>query len=307
MSIAFTLLAAAALAQSAPPADAPPLPPQPPATPCLKAGEWRDGNSQMLSDAQALTSAAKARVVLLGEAHATPGIHAWQAATAATLARDGRPLVIAVEWLPRRVQRTLDRFVAGTIDEAQFLAESDWNALWRHDFAAYRAVFALARERNIPIRAINIDRAIVRATAREGIEAGMAAAATAGTAIGRPEEPTAAYRARLEASFADHGKPGDPPPKPETIARFMAAQGMWDRAMAEGIAAILAQRPEARVVGMMGIGHVEGGDGVAHQLAALGHRAVFAAIPGISDPEAAGACDPGPNPAHYVAGWQMQE
>jgi uncharacterized iron-regulated protein len=303
MSLALNLLAAAALAQAAPPASPPPLPAQPPATPCLKAGEWRDGHGQPLPAASALARAALARIVLLGEAHATPGIHAWQAATAATLARDGRPLVIAVEWLPSRVQAALDRFVAGTIDEAQFLAESDWKTLWRHDFAAYRPVFVLAREQRIPIRALNIDRAIVRTTSREGIEAGLAAARAAGTPVGRPAPPTAAYRARLEASFAEHGKPGDPPPRPEMITRFMAAQGMWDRAMAEGIAAILAEQPAARVIGMMGLGHMEGGDGVSHQLAALGHRGVFSAIPGIANPEKGGACDPGPNPAHLIAGW----
>lgn len=295
-------LIAAAIAQASPP----PLPPQPPASPCLPAGNWLDGTGQPLTASDALARAALARVVLLGEAHATPGIHAWQAATTAALARDGRPLVIAVEWLPRRVQPALDRFVAGTIDEGQFLAESDWKTLWRHDYAAYRPVFALARERRILIRALNIDRAIVRTTSREGIEAGLAAAKAAGTPFGRPAEPTAPYRARLEASFAEHGKPGDPPPKPEMIARFMAAQGIWDRAMAEGIAAILAEQPGARVIGMMGLGHVEGGDGVAHQLAALGHRGVFSAIPGIADPEKGGACDPGPNAFHHLAGWRQR-
>jgi uncharacterized iron-regulated protein len=292
-------LLAAAIAQASPP----PLPPQPPARPCLQAGNWLDGSGQPLTASNALARAALARIVLLGEAHATPGIHAWQAATTAALARDGRPLVIAVEWLPRSAQPALDRFVAGTTDEAQFLAESDWKTVWRHDFAAYRPVFALARERRIVMRAINIDRAIVRTTSRDGIEAGLAAAAAAGTPVGRPAAPTPAYRARLEASFAEHGKPGDPPPKPEMIARFMAAQGVWDRAMAEGIAAILAEQPAARVIGLMGLGHVEGGDGVAHQLAALGHRTVFSAIPGIADPEKAGACDTGANPAHLIAGW----
>lgn len=296
-------LLAAAIAQASPPPLPPPLSAQPPARPCLQVGNWLDGTGQPLTASNALARAALARIVLLGEAHATPGIHAWQAATTAALARDGRPLVIAVEWLPRSAQPALDRFVAGTTDEAQFLAESDWKTVWRHDFAAYRPVFALARERRIAMRAINIDRAIVRTTSRDGIDAGLATAAAVGTPIARPAAPTPAYRARLEASFAEHGKPGDPPPKPDRIARFMAAQGVWDRAMAEGIAAILAEQPAARVIGLMGLGHVEGGDGVAHQLAALGHRTVFSAIPGIADPDKAGACDTGPNPAHLIAGW----
>ncbi len=300
MMAALAAVVAAALAQA--PLQAPSA--QPAVAPCLAAGQWRDGNGQPLAGADALAAAARARIVLLGEAHATPGIHAWQAEIAETLARDTRTLVIAVEWLPRSAQPALDRFVAGITDEAQFLAESDWKNLWRHDFAAYRPVFALARERRIPLRALNIDRDVVRTTSRLGIDAGLAAAIAAGSPVGRPAEPTAAYRTRLEASLAEHGKPGDPPPPPERLARFMAAQGMWDRAMAEAIAAILAQQPDARVVGMMGLGHVEGGDGVAHQLAALGHRSVFSAIAGIADPDDADTCDPGINQGHLLAGWR---
>jgi uncharacterized iron-regulated protein len=286
-----------ALAQAIP--QAPPLPPEPPPAPCLPAGTWADEAGRALDDAAALTTAAAARVVLLGEAHATPGIHAWQARTAAALASDGRPLVIAVEWLPRRAQAALDRYVAGTTDEAQFQAEADWKTAWRHDFAAYRPVFALARARAIPIVALNIDRAIVRTTSRDGLDAGLAAARAAGTPVGRPAPPTPAYRARLMASLAEHG-PADST-APARAERFIAAQGMWDRAMAEAIAATLAARPQARVIAMMGLGHVEGGNGVAHQLAALGHTAVFAAIPAIAGES--GDCDPAAAQGHHLAGW----
>lgn len=281
-----------ALAQATQPPSA--IPPGPPPAPCLPAGRWLDDTGQTLDDAAALSAAAKARVVLLGEAHATPGIHAWQARTIAALARDGRPLVIAVEWLPRTAQAALDRYVAGATDDAQFLAEADWSRAWRHDFAAYRPVFALARAHAIPMVAINIDRRIVRTTARDGLAAGLAAARAAGTPVGTPAAPTPAYRARLLASLAEHGSGG-------AADRFIAAQGMWDRAMAEGIAAVLAARPAARVVGLMGLGHVEGGNGVAHQLAALGHARVFAALPGIAGET--GGCDPAAAPGHQLAGW----
>jgi uncharacterized iron-regulated protein len=281
-----------ALAQTSP---SPPGPaPEPLPAPCLPAGRWLGETGQPLVDAAALSAAAQARVVLLGEAHATPGIHAWQARTIAALSRDGRPVVIAVEWLPRSAQAALDRYVAGATDDAQFLAQANWSAVWRHDFAAYRPVFDLARARGIPVVAINIDRRIVRTTARDGLAAGLAAARSAGTPVGLPAPPTPAYRARLLASLAEHASGG-------AADRFIAAQGMWDRAMAEGIAAVLAARPAARVIGLMGLGHVEGGNGVAHQLAALGHANVFAALPGLAGD--AGGCDPAAAPGHHLAGW----
>ncbi|WP_416907675.1 MAG: ChaN family lipoprotein [Polymorphobacter sp.] len=297
MSALFALVAAAALAQPSP---------EDTAAPCLPPAQWQDGQGRPLSQNAALAEAARARIILLGEAHETPGIHRWQADTARQLAADGRPLVIAVEWLPRAAQAALDAFTSGASDEAKFLTESEWEIRWGYDFAAYRPVFELARSHALPVRAVNIDRSIVRATSKNGLDAGLDTARKAGTALGRPAAPSADYKARLEASFAEHGAGEASPPKPEALARFIAAQTIWDRAMAEGIAAILAETPEARVVALMGHGHVEAGHGVAHQLAALGHRDVFSAIPAIADPDQPGHCSPGTHPAHRLAGWREE-
>lgn len=304
MTALLALLAAAALAQPSTENTATPTVEGASPAACLPAGQWQNGQGQPLSQSAALAEAARARIILLGEAHETPGIHRWQADTARQLSADGRPLVIAVEWLPRAAQAALDKFVSGAGDEAKFLSESEWKTLWGYEFAAYRPVFQFARNHALPIRAVNIDRSIVRATSQNGLDAGLEAARTAGTALGRPAVPSADYKARLEASFAEHGPQGAPPPKPEAVSRFIAAQTIWDRAMAEGIAAILAETPEARVVALMGHGHVEAGHGVAHQLASLGHRDVFSAIPAIADPERPDRCTPGPHPAHRLAGWQ---
>jgi membrane-associated protease RseP (regulator of RpoE activity) len=64
------------------------------------------------------------------------------------------------------------------------------------------------------------------------------------------------------------------PGEPEAIRiddpgfqRFMDAQLTWDRAMAEALAGF---GDRALVIGVVGSGHLEGGHGVPHQLAALG-------------------------------------
>jgi len=51
---------------------------------------------------------------------------------------------------------------------------------------------------------------------------------------------------------------------------FVDAQALWDRAMAEGIAAHLQRRPQNLVVGILGAGHIHNGHGVPHQLKSLG-------------------------------------
>jgi len=53
--------------------------------------------------------------------------------------------------------------------------------------------------------------------------------------------------------------------------------------MAEAIAGALRHQPRPLVVGIMGSGHIEYGDGVAHQLAALGVNDVATALPWNAD------------------------
>lgn len=220
---------------------------------------------------EALTRAAGGRVLLLGEQHAVAAHHRWQRDTLAALADRG-PLVIGLEQLSREAQPALDRWVAGESNEAQFLAESRWKERWGHDFAAYRPVFELARGRRIPMVALNIDRAFVRKVGREGFDR---AAADGKAPISRPAAPDPAYVARLEESFRQHMREASP----EALARFVEAQTVWDRAMAEAIVRALRARPDARVGAIMGWGHVAYGHGVAHQLEALGVPDAVSAIP----------------------------
>jgi uncharacterized iron-regulated protein len=61
---------------------------------------------------------------------------------------------------------------------------------------------------------------------------------------------------------------------------MIEAQLVWDRAMAEGLAAARQAHPHALVVGLMGLGHVEGRDGgIRHQLQAMGVGGVVTATP----------------------------
>jgi uncharacterized iron-regulated protein len=247
------------------------LAPAPALAACPPAGGWLDKSGNPVAGADALALSASGRVLLLGEQHATPAHHLWQRDMLAALADRG-PLVIGLEQLPREAQPALDRWVAGETSEDQFLSESRWKERWGHDFAAYRPVFELARARRIPMQALNIDRAFVRKVGRDGFDK---AASDGKAPISRPAVPDPAYVARLEESFRQHMREASP----EALARFVEAQTVWDRAMAESIVLAIRARPDARVGAIMGWGHVANGHGVAHQLAALGVPDSVSAIP----------------------------
>jgi len=69
----------------------------------------------------------------------------------------------------------------------------------------------------------------------------------------------------------------------ERFERFVCAQQFWDRAMAEAIAGARRDARRPLIVGVMGSGHIEYGDGVPHQLAALGVDDVATALPWPAD------------------------
>jgi len=82
------------------------------------------------------------------------------------------------------------------------------------------------------------------------------------------------------------------------MARFVEAQTVWDRAMAEGLFDIQRSTPKAIAVGLMGHGHVQYGHGVAYQLASFGKTDVFSAIAVATT----GVCSPEPDSADALYG-----
>ena len=140
---------------------------------CVPAGQWRAGATPLAADAVAARLEAQ-RVLLLGEQHATPAHHAWHAKSIGLLLDAGKPVVIGIEYLPRSMQPVLDEWVAGKLTPEAFFEKSRWAELWRHDFAAYRPLLDLARDRKVPMVALNIDRDFIRKVSREGFDAAAA-------------------------------------------------------------------------------------------------------------------------------------
>jgi hypothetical protein len=174
---------------------------------------------------------------------------------------------------PRRTQPALDRWVAGGVPAPAFLVESDWTRVWGYPAAFYLPLFEFARMNRVPMQALNVDRGLA---ARVDAEGWAAIPLSEREGITDPAPPAPEYRATLDGAFRAHAGEAD---VARQVDRFVEAQLLWDRAMAEAIAGVLRVRPHALVVGLMGIGHLEEGWGVPHQLDALGVRDVVVLLP----------------------------
>lgn len=228
---------------------------------CPAPGEWRSGKGDAIDPSSLYRELAKAQVVLLGEQHDRLEHHRWQLHTLAALHALRPDLVIGLEMLPREAQEALDAWVAGEIDEAQFLAQSRWHEAWGFDPQLYLPILHFARMNRIPVFAINLERSLVTRIAREGWEA---VPAEERYGIPPPVGLTKSYEDYLKTVLLGHptgGEDGD-------LERFVAAQLVWDRAMAAGLAD--AARDGRLAVGLVGSGHLGRDRGVPHQLRDLG-------------------------------------
>lgn len=238
-------------------------------------GTWFDLRRREKRD-DAVIALAKKGVVLLGETHDEAEHHRWQLHTIAALFSLRRDMVLGFEMFPRRVQPALDRWSKGELNEAAFLHEVDWPRTWGINAALYLPLFHFARMHRLPMLALNVDRETNRRVAAEGFAAVPGAEREN---VGEPMPASSSYRDRLFEWFNKHpAGGGDANADLARFERFVRAQLFWDRAMAEAIASARSGEQQSLIVGIMGSGHIEYGDGVPHQLAALGMDDVATAL-----------------------------
>ena len=238
---------------------------------CLAPGEWlttEAGAVRPAKDSDVLARMAQRQVVLLGETHDNSDDHAWQLATLGALHLLRPDMVIGFEAFPRRAQPVLDKWIAGDLSERQLLELTDWEKVWGWPANLYLPLFRFARINRIPMRALNVDQALVKEISAKGWEAVPEAQREGVT---RPAAPSPTYLDDLFEVYKLHPEGGDPGKNRQSpsFLHFVDSQTTWDRAMAQGLGDAARASGEASrplVVGIMGSGHIRYGRGVAHQL-----------------------------------------
>jgi uncharacterized iron-regulated protein len=256
---------------------------------CVPRGTWSapgPAGLRNLPVRELMSDLTSRSVVLLGERHDSVEHHLWQLQMIAALHAARPDMVIGLEMFPRRVQPVLDRWVAGDLSETEFLRQSEWRDVWQFDPELYLPIFRFARMNRVPMVALNVDHRFTRAVGQKGFDA---VPQTEREGIGRPADASPQYLERLHEVFLEHVRRGQGD-KQESAAgsssmedpafrHFVESQLVWDRAMAEGIAAALKRTPAPLVVGVLGSGHILNRYGVPHQLEALGVTSVAVLVP----------------------------
>jgi len=245
---------------------------------CIAPGEWAapgQGQAKAIATDRLFAQLSQRHAVLLGEVHDNADHHRWQLHTIAGLHALHPRLVIALEMFPHRLQSVLDQWTAGQLSEEEFLTRTQWRTVWGHDAALYMPIFQFARLHRLRLLALNVERTLVRQVGEQGWAA-IPLKEREGVSDPAPAPP--AYVDALYESFQQHGQKPRERSDP-AFQHFVDSMLLWDRSMAQGIAEATVREPDAIVVALMGLGHLEDGAGVPRQLTDLGIKNATVLLP----------------------------
>jgi len=218
----------------------------------------RTGTRVSLS--QMLSMAGDARVVYVGETHDNPASHRLELQTLQGLEeRHPGKIALGMEMFSRSQQPALDLWVAGKLDEKAFLRESRWFENWKMDFGYYRDLLVFARDRKIPVLALNAEQSMVRAVRSKPLAELSVVEKSQLPAL---DQTDPYQRGMAQGIFGghSHGK--------MSVDDFVRAQTLWDETMAESAARYLAspQGKDRHLLVVAGGNHIGYGFGIPRRV-----------------------------------------
>lgn len=208
---------------------------------------------ERLSEPELWERMAGFEVVCLGERHDSPQHHYAQRRSIEELAKRAaaakRPLAVGLEMFQTPYQGPLSAYVSGSLPEAAFLRDSEYDQRWGFDFALYRPLLEAAREYRLPALALNAPRELTRKIGRSGLRALDAAEQKQ---LPELDLESAEHRAYFTEAMAEHPMPEGGP----QLDDMYAVQVVWDETMADTGARWLASSAAgSQLVIVAGSGH----------------------------------------------------
>jgi aminopeptidase N len=199
--------------------------------------------------------AAGKKIIYVGEIHNRFEDHRAEFDIIRALHNKNSRIAIGMEMFQKPFQQVLDDYIAGKIDEMEFLKKSEYFKRWQFDYTLYREILLYAREYKIPVIALNIRGEIVSKVAKSGLSS-----LSVEELKDVPEDmdlSDSAYRKRLKEFYGLHE---DAPMM--NFDFFYEAQVLWDESMAHNLNDFMQKHPDLQVVVLAGGGHLAHGSGI---------------------------------------------
>ncbi len=195
------------------------------------------------------------RVIYIGETHDNMEHHRVELEIIKAMDRAfPGGIAIGMEMFTLPSQPSLDRWVRGELSKEEFYRV--WLKEWGIDYEYYRAILEYARDRGIPIVALNAPKDLVDEVREKGLEGLSEERRRELPEIDRSDPY---HRAFFEAYYKAHDRKG--------FERFYDISLLWEETMAETIARYLTgEGKDKRMIVLTGSGHVRYGMGIPKRL-----------------------------------------
>ncbi|WP_462432202.1 ChaN family lipoprotein [Phascolarctobacterium succinatutens] len=232
----------------------------------VSAAQFSDAKSgKELTAKQLAQKLAKYDVVFFGEYHDQSEIHKSEIDLLEALHKiKGEKLVLSMEMFEVDNQEKLDSFLAGQLNEADFMATS---RPWPNYQTDYAPLVNFAKEQNMPVVAANVPRFLAAHVAKNNASAAGIEEQYKKWLPKATYAPEGAYKDKF---YAQMNSPEAPMKMPSArLAAVYAAQCLKDDKMAESIAAFSDEHKNMQVLHINGCFHSDAHLGTAQKLEAL--------------------------------------
>ena len=213
-----------------------------------------------------VTYLAPSRIIYIGERHDRFAHHINQLQLIKKMHNAGYKLAVGMEMFQKPFQPVVNDYLAGRIDEYEFLKKTEYFSRWRYDYNLYKPIIDYLKQQNLPLVALNIYGEISRKVARDGIYS--LSDNEKKHLPGSMDFSNERYRKDLNEVFLLHNEQGEL----TDFSYFLQAQILWDEVMAQCAQKFLTENPERKLVILAGNGHLRHKYGIPERLYRRNHE-----------------------------------
>ena len=192
------------------------------------------------------------KILFVGEKHDQFSHHLNQLNVIKSMHQRGKKFAIGMEMFQRKFQSVIDDYLQNKIDLKTFLKKSEYFKRWGFDYNLYKPIIDYAKENNIPIIALNLERELTKKISKNGL-------------FGLSKEDQAqlpqtidfsnrAYKEKLLKFFGSNTHMTKS--KMKNLDFIYQSQILWDQTMADTINRYLIDHKEQSMVILVGSGHL---------------------------------------------------
>lgn len=206
------------------------------------------------------------KVIYVSESHTNFGHHINQLRVIKELYKNNENIAIAMEMFQKPFQTVIDNYINHKISLNEFLKQTEYFQRWRFDYSLYKPIIDFAREKRIPIIAINIDRSITKKVSKKGL---LSLSEHEKKLLPKNiDQSNQVYKKELESVFKEHQPPANTHHKTvqANLDYYYQSQLIWDEVMAENINEYMQAHPNKTMVVIAGSGHIKQHHGIPSRL-----------------------------------------